>query len=387
MASMKSRFRPSHDAKLHMLAGPLWPIRGRRTQTNQSQMIRLFFVLIILSSLNISLFAQDTTYFNSDWEVTVKNNSYYYRIDQKLNDKYSRTDYFTSTSQKQMVGQFTSLDPEIKSGIFKWFYSNGELKHIGEYKNNNETGEHIWYYDNGQIEAIENYTIGVLNGSFKEYHTNGKISIETSFVEGDQEGFTKYFRENGTLQSEGLFKKSDRFGVWKYYDEEGQTIGEEEYRTDYTIEEANMFIRFPSTKWKMTNYNPGDLTEYIFKREQITDSKGRQIIPAIMIYVEDASNFDDLTVYSFMKQKPFITKGVKIDKILINDNDNYPISYKNSFWYQCHYTAGDDEHILYMIHILTKDKTGIQILMDMTKEIAKEYESEFVETLKTIEEK
>ena len=26
MASMKSRFRPSHDAKLHMLAGPLYAI-------------------------------------------------------------------------------------------------------------------------------------------------------------------------------------------------------------------------------------------------------------------------------------------------------------------------------------------------------------------------
>jgi hypothetical protein len=24
MASMKSRFRPAHDAKLHMLAEPLW---------------------------------------------------------------------------------------------------------------------------------------------------------------------------------------------------------------------------------------------------------------------------------------------------------------------------------------------------------------------------
>jgi len=147
-----------------------------------------------------------------------------------------------------------------------------------------------------------------------------------------------------------------------------------------------MAIRFPSTNWSLTSKILGDMTEYIFKREEITDNKGSQIIPAIMIYVEDASGFEDLTVYSFMKQKPLVTNGVKIDKILTHESEDYPISYKNSYWYKCHYTREDFDHILYMIHIINKDKMGIQILMDMTKEIADKYESEFIETLKTIKE-
>jgi hypothetical protein len=39
-----------------------------------------------------------------------------------------------------------------------------------------------------------------------------------------------------------------------------------------------------------------------------------------------------------------------------------------------------------MIHILNKDKTGIQIYMDMTKDIAGKYEEEFVEILRTTKE-
>lgn len=66
-----------------------------------------------------------------------------------------------------------------------------------------------------------------------------------------------------------------------------------------------------------------------------------------------------------MKQKPLLTNEMKIDKILIHEDEDYPISYKNSYWNKCHYSQGDFDHILYMILIINKDKKGIQILMDM----------------------
>jgi hypothetical protein len=34
MASMKSRFRPARDAKLHMLAGPLYGMRAKKDRTS-----------------------------------------------------------------------------------------------------------------------------------------------------------------------------------------------------------------------------------------------------------------------------------------------------------------------------------------------------------------
>lgn len=349
-------------------------------------MTKYFYNLTLLSILTLNVFGQDTTYFDSKWKETGGTNAFYYRIEIKIDDGFERTDFFASNNQIQMQGKYLSLNPEIKIGEFKWYHANGKLKHIGEYSDNKEIGTHKWYFDNGEIEAIENYTTGKFDGEYKEFYKNGKPSSETSFSNGLQNGLTKYYREDGSLHSQGQFKNGDRDGIWKYYNEQGDILGEEEYKTDYLIEEAKMTIQFPSTKWNLTSKTPGNMTEYIFKREEITDNKDRQIIPAIIIYVEDASGFEDLTVYSFMKQKPFVTTGVKIDKVLIHEYEDYPISYKNSYWYKCHYTQEDFDHILYMVHIINKDKMGIQILMDMTKEIADEYETEFIETLKTIKE-
>lgn len=349
-------------------------------------MIKKYFNLILLFVLTLNLFGQDTIFFDSKWKETDADNAKFYRIDLKIEIGFKRTDYFASDNQVQMTGEYISLKPEIKTGEFNWYHENGSLKHNGEYSDNKEIGTHKWYFDNGKLEAIENYSMGKLNGEYKEFYKNGHPSSETVFTNGLQNGLTKYYREDGSLHSEGQFKNGDRDGVWKYYDENGSILGEEEYKTDYLIGEAKMAIQFPSTKWSLTSKTPGNMTEYIFKREEIKDNKGRQIIPAIMIYVEDASGFEDLTVYSFMKQKPLVTNGVKIDKILTHESEDYPISYKNSYWYKCQYTQGDFDHILYMIHIINKDKIGIQILMDMTKEIADEYESEFIETLKTIKE-
>ena len=345
-------------------------------QTLSFTLLNLFFA--------IYGFGQDTIFFDSKWLECDKSQSHFYRIDTKAEDVLKRTDYYTKSNQIQMQGQYSSLNPELKIGEFKWFHSNGKLKHIGNYENDLEEGEHIWYFDNGNIEAIENYKDGKLDGVFKEYYQNGKISIETTFVEGVQQGFTKYYRPDGTLHSEGLFKAGDRDGNWKCYDENGEFLEEVEYKTDYVIEEAQMFLRLPNSSWHLASKKDGNMTEYIFKRESITDSNGLEIIPAIMVYVEDASKYDDLILYSAYKQKPLVTNGIEIDEILAQSDADYPISYQNSLWYKCHYTQQGLEHIFYMVLIMNEEKIGIQVMMDMTKDISGDYESEFIKTLKSL---
>ena len=44
------------------------------------------------------------------------------------------------------------------------------------------------------------------------------------------------------------------------------------------------------------------------------------------------------------------------------------------------------DHIFYMVYIITKDDKGIQLYMDMTKDIAYKYEKEFWTTLQSIKE-
>ena len=350
-------------------------------------MIKIYFYLILFLSLTLQTFGQDTTYFDSKWKVTNEENASLYRIDKKTENGFERTDYFASNDQVQMQGEFFTINPEIKTGEFKYYHENGKIKHVGKYSDNKEIGTHKWYFDNGELEAVENYSQGKLDGEYKEFNRNGKPSTETYFENGLQNGQTKYYREDGSLNSEGLFKNGNRDGVWKYYDEQGNLLGTNEFKTDYIIEEANMFLRLPNTDWNLTDKVDGDLTQYYFKRSPITDKNGMEIVPAIMVFVEDASKYEqDVTLYSIWKRKPFMEKGIKIEETLIQDNENYPLTYKNAYFMKCSYSTNGLDHIFYMIHIINKENKGIQIYLDMTKDIATEYESEFWTTIKSIKE-
>lgn len=356
-------------------------------KTKNQAALRCLFSLIMLTAFTPTVKGQDTTYFNSNWQITDANNAIFYRIDIKSEKDYERTDYFVSTDQIQMHGKYLSLNPEVRTGEHKWYHENGKLKHVGTYSENKEVGTHKWYYDNGNIEAIENYLNGILDGEYIEHYSNGKPSIETSFVKGVQNGLTKYYGEDGKLHTEGHLKDGDRDGLWKYYDDQGNIMGTTEFQTDYVIEEANMFLKLPNSEWKLTEKIEGTTTQYYFKRNPVIDKNGLEIIPAIMVFVEDASKYEqDATLYSAWKRKPFMEQGVKIDEILIHENENYPLPYKNAYFNKCSYTSEGFDHVFYMIHILNKDDKGIQVYLDMTKDIAEDYESEFWTTIQSIKE-
>jgi len=156
-------------------------------------------------------------------------------------------------------------------------------------------------------------------------------------------------------------------------------------KSDYLIKEANLTITLPNLSWNLTDNQKDETILYTFKRDPIVDRDSNNIIPAIMIYVDEARSYkNDLIMYSIWKQKPFIEKGVKIDKILTWQDSDYPLSFKNSIIYKCHYTSNSIDHIFYMIHLLNKQKMGVQIYMDMTNSISDICEKEFVSVIKSI---
>ena len=157
---------------------------------------------------------------------------------------------------------------------------------------------------------------------------------------------------------------------------------------DFDITEANFTIQLPNEEWELASKGEGNMTSYIFKRNPITDSEGREIIPAIMIFIEDASKYEqDVTSYTLAKRLQFQGKGITVDNVMIHENEDYPISYKNSFFTMCSYTDNGLAHILYMIHIITEENKGIQIYMDMTKDLVNDYSGEFWSAMKSIKEK
>ncbi len=346
--------------------------------------INLLFLI-----LSFNCCGQDIHYFDKDWKPTISANAEFYRIEKKLDTKWLRTDYYFKTKQLQMKGTYSSLNPEKEDGYFEWYHSNGKLKHKGNYENGNSIGEHLWYGDNGNLEAKENYKNGKLDGVYEEYHPNGKLMSKSSFVEGLQSGWTIYYREDGSIQSEGNFKQGKRDGEWKYYNESGKLIGTSAFKTDYEIKEANIFLSLPNDEWSLSDKSDKGFTKYIFKRNEIIDPNGVAIIPAIMLYIEDAKDFkQDLVSYSIEKEIEFNKKGVKFNnKILIPTDKEFPFtSFENAMLRTGTYTDKGIDHILYMLYIITKHDKGIQLYMDMTKNISDKYEQEFWTTLHSIKE-
>jgi len=212
---------------------------------------------------------------------------------------------------------------------------------------------------------------------------------KSSFVDGLQSGWTIYYREDGSIQSEGNFKKGNRDSVWKYYDESGKLKGTTVFKIDYEIKEAKMLLKLPNDEWSLSDKSDKGITKYIFKRNEITDPTGVAIVPAIMLNIENAKEFkQDIVFYSIQKRLEFNKKGVTFNnKILIPTDKEFPFtSFKNAMLITASYSENGFDHILYILYIITKDDKGVQLYMDMTKNIANKYEQEFWTTLQSIKE-
>ena len=351
--------------------------------------MRTFLVLILTVSCSLC-FGQDTLFLDGNWKPTAKESAEYFRIDKKEGKKWIRMDYFYETGQLQMKGSYSSLSPEIEDGYFEWYYANGILRSKGNYAKGKQIGEYLWYDTDGNLKKKENHKNGKLDGTcaYEEYYPNGKLLVKTAFAGGLQNGWTVYYQEDGTKHSEGNLKNGNRDGEWKYYDENGNIEGTIVFKIDYEIKEANMFLQLPNDEWFLADYstNSKGFTGYIFKRNEITDPNGQPIIPAIIIGIEDAKDYkQNLILYSLQKRAAFSEANIQINKILAPNDKEFPFSsFKNAMLIIASYSENDFDHVFYMLYIITKKNKGIQLYMDMTKDIANEYEKEFWTTLQSI---
>ena len=88
----------------------------------------------------------DTVYFDSKWEKASKDNYEYYRILSRVSsDLYDLKDYWKS-GEIMKTGRLSSTHPQTREGEFKWFYKNGNVSEIANYKNGHFIG-HIQVFD------------------------------------------------------------------------------------------------------------------------------------------------------------------------------------------------------------------------------------------------
>lgn len=86
-------------------------------------------------------------------------------------------------------------------------------------------GTWLFFYPNGNIKTIENWKEGRLQGKYLLYLEDGTKSMQTFYENGKDNGEYRLYYPNGNLRIRGAYEAGKAKGIWEYYDENGKLKG------------------------------------------------------------------------------------------------------------------------------------------------------------------
>jgi len=183
---------------------------------------------IILSFLIMcfKLSGQEATiFYNQNWEITTPQKATYYRFTGLNNtgDFYEGkyTDFLVKENKMIASGEYSS---NKKNGEFIEYFSNGNVKKKGNYKDNYLFGNWYYYYPNGQLEMI----ISFPEKDFQPVECRDSLNNVT-LENGTGKWETDIFVNGLPAKLIAKFKNGKRNGEWKYLNKAGKEIHSEEY--------------------------------------------------------------------------------------------------------------------------------------------------------------
>lgn len=152
-------------------------------------------IVILISFITFSAVAQNTIWFDKNWQETTEGNHEYYRPNpKKIKDGFWIVDYYKN-GQIQMEGYSTinKPDEEIFDGLVIYYHANGKPFHKANYKN------------------------GKLDGIRKVFYESGELKEQGKYADGKREGVWKTFYKNGKIETKGKYRNNEKVGVWKTF--------------------------------------------------------------------------------------------------------------------------------------------------------------------------
>ena len=160
---------------------------------------------------------------------------------------------FHHNGNVKYIGEFKNNEP---SGEFKYFSEGGSLVAKGKYNGKNKHEKWEFYSEqNGALILVENYDNGVLvgttiafspvtnqiieeteyvdgvkNGIYNKYYDNGRPMIKAFYKDDKLDGEYVSYYPNGVAKEEGLYCEGAKVGEWKTYDLEENVISIDTYK-------------------------------------------------------------------------------------------------------------------------------------------------------------
>lgn len=186
----------------------------------------IFCVVIGMLLVHTKFYAQKINQFNDQkkrtgiWKKYYPNNNIRY-TGQFVNGK--EVGLFTFYDEKNpSVVTFTKNFSKTSDSAFVKYYSiKGKLTCEGYMVRKDRVGAWTYYFQNGKILSKEHYEAGKLHGKLENYYSNGKLLEESHYQQGVLWGSSKKYAEDGTLLEEVTFKEGVLHGPAAYYELNG----------------------------------------------------------------------------------------------------------------------------------------------------------------------
>lgn len=112
-----------------------------------------------------------------------------------------------------------------KQKLWKEFYTTGELKAEGKYKDNLKISKWVYYYIDGKVEQTGDYLRGRPEGIWTWKYNNGQVWREEEYVDGYEDGPSVEYGDTGNIIAQGNYIEGLKDGDWFYQVNDYKEIG------------------------------------------------------------------------------------------------------------------------------------------------------------------
>ena len=113
--------------------------------------------------------------------------------------------------------------PDKDVTVKRWYYEDGTLKKVQEYKDSIEQGKYLYYYPSGVLQDSAYVINGRFHGKRYEYHENGNLYILTNYINNKYRNAIDY-RKDGTLEYYRAYNYAKELMYIIHYDSSGKPI-------------------------------------------------------------------------------------------------------------------------------------------------------------------
>ena len=174
----------------------------------------------------------------------------------RFNDQQKRTGIWRMLYEDGSLKEEGNYTNGLKNGVFKYFDRKGKLTLIQQFIDDVLVeGEGATalpdirqeYYSDGQLKMSGSYRNGKKQGTFRTYDPRGKEGLsylyeqDVKVAEGNVDslgrriGPWKLMYPDGSMKAEGSYQLGKKDGSWKYYDTDGDVVQTGSYQNDEPI--------------------------------------------------------------------------------------------------------------------------------------------------------